>query len=408
MLPYTNLDELLVLPFVQDYIDSEIIDQLLDEKESAVFKQKSIATIAELIVKYSIHSDSMVTIPSEITDLYILYIYSLLLQASIDHILANKKIQKLNISRDLLFSKYYFPNILFALSTKLKKANSFFKKILRKIYNDAINNQDKNLLFYTSFYKFDFNLLSNDILSIFLNNIIFEVNPYNLEDYKHYYMSTFGYIFGLYLYNKSSNVIDFDVEPFLKQDNCLSTRYNIYKDSIRLTQIQGMCRDSSSLTKIYENFNKIKSNILSNELQRMYSTLINNDTSFSNKSLILQFNSDDNDILRIKRKYPMIYSLLRSIKIESTTDKSIIIEKNLIRQLLRDKLFIKFKTHLNEIQASILADTISIKIEQDLTNGIYLDPFTLSVIEISGNTFVKQLVDFVGMILDSNLDSKND
>ena len=404
MLIYSDVENLLVLPFLQDFIDNEILPELTVESNSAVFQYPTTKKIIDLILNYSIYNSSFSKRPLEIKEMYILYVYATLLNKSIDHILYNTN---LNFTRDQLVNIYYFPNIVFLLSTRLEKANSFIKKLLRKIYNEALRNQDKNLLFYTSFYKFDFNLLNNDILSIFLNNIIFEVNPAILEDYKNYYGSVFSYIFNLYLYDKSSNIVDFDIEPFLNQDTCLSTRYNIYKQSIRLTQIQGMCHESASLNKIYDNFNKVKHNILSNELQKLYSVLIDNDKFQTNKSLILKFNSDDEQILELKNKYPQIYTLLRSIKIKRNDDSSFNFEKNLIRQLLRDKLFISFKQHLNEVQASIMADTLSIQIETTITDGIYLDPFTLSVVEFSGDNFVKQLVDFVCMLLENSISSNN-
>lgn len=401
---YTEIEDLLSLPFIHQFILDELIPVLSVELKPAVFKQETNKKIISLILKYTPYSNLLYNNKTtEINDLYLLYTYSLLLSKSYNLIESNIP----NISVDDITKNFYFPNILYLLSTDLTKGNKFIKTTLKKIYKGAIDNKDKQLLFYNALYSFDFNLLFNDIFSIFLNNFIFEVNPFDLEDHKLYYTSLFSYIFELYLYDKSNNITDFDVDLFLKQDTYLSTRYNIYKESIRLTQIQGMCHESTSLNKIYENFNRIKSNIVPNELQRLYATLIDNDKFHSNKSLILKFNSNECDLIEIKSKYPQIYTLLRSIKIESNVDSSFDVNPGLIRSLLRDKLFIKFKTYLNDIQASIMADTLSIKIENSIINGIYLDPFTLSVVEFSGDNFIKQLVDFVSMILDQSIDSGN-
>jgi hypothetical protein len=56
--------------------------------------------------------------------------------------------------------------------------------------------------------------------------------------------------------------------------------------------------------------------------------------------------------------------------------------------------------YINDEHASILAEAMSLRIEQSITEGSFLDPYTLTTLEVRGSMFLKQLSLFINMILD--------
>jgi hypothetical protein len=72
----------------------------------------------------------------------------------------------------------------------------------------------------------------------------------------------------------------------------------------------------------------------------------------------------------------------------------------MIKEALRTSIYLKLKSHMSETHSSILSDAISIKLEQSITSGRYLDPYTLTTLEVRGSMFLKQLSLFINMILD--------
>lgn len=375
----------------KNLVIDNIISKLTQTNDVAVADGPNINEIFDLISNYCpitiIHVDSI------IKEIYVLYVFSYLLRISAHYFKIN--------SSDFL-EKIYYPTLIYILAYFLKKASKFFQLCIRKIYNESKEKLEKPLMFYITFYNSEYIVIKNDIINIFLNNMLFDINPLELNtNYKDYYISVFQYIFYLYLDRQSTGLIDENFELSSNQDEItLSSRYNIYKTGIRRTQIQLMCNESATLKKIYSNFNKVKNDIISNELQKLYTILVEKDSLIDNKMLILKFNMESENLLTISKQYPLIYKLLRSIKIKSTYNKYNAYDKSLIKETLQNSIYAKLHKYINDEHAFILAEAISIRIEQSITEGSFLDPYTLTTLEVRGSMFLKQLSLFINMVLD--------
>lgn len=383
-----ELNKHLQLEFKNLIVDN-IFLKLTPTMEAAVADGQNVVKIIELISNY--FPINLTNIDSTIKEIYVLYVFSHLLKIS------NNKLSECDF-----LEKVYYPNLIYLLAYFLQKASKFFQASIRKIYNDSKEKLEKSLIFYITFYNSEFIVIKNDIVNIFLNNMIFDINPLEINaTYKEYYISVFRYIFYLYLDRQSSGLIDQDTELLSDQDDItLSSRYNIYKNGIRRTQIQVMCNESATLKKIYSNFNKVKNDIISNELQKMYSIIVDKNSVIDNKLMILKFNMEDENLLHISRQFPLIYKLLRSIKIKTDSTQYSIYDKNLIKDSLKNSIYLKLYNHVSEDNAIMLAEAISMKLEQSITEGAYLDPYTLTTLEIRGAMFLKQLSLFINMVLD--------
>lgn len=383
-----DIDIHLNLVFVNT-IGYDIISKLSSSNETTISDNENIIKILNLISEYfpikNISSDVI------IKEIYILYIYS--------YLLFNLN-SNLKLKESEFLETVYYPNLIYILAFHLKNASKFFQKLIRLVYKEAKVKLETVLMFYVTFYNSEYIVIKNDIINIFLNNMIFDINPLELDDYKSYYLSVFQYIFYLYLERQSSGIIDQEIQISSGQDLSLSSRYNIYKNGIKITQIQSMCHESSTLKKIYSNFNKVKTDIISNELQKLYTVMVEGNDMTDDKMLILKFNMEDEKLIDIQKKYPLIYKLLRSVKIKSTETGYSNYDKLMIKDALRTSIYLKLKMHMNETHSSILADAISIKLEQSITSGRYLDPYTLTTLEVRGTMFLRQLSLFINMILD--------
>lgn len=375
----------------KNLIINNILDKLNNNNDSAVVDGVNVGKTLELINNYC--PLSIINVDSIIKEIYLLYVFSHLLRMSSSD---------LNYTDADFLEKIYYPNLIYVLAYFLTKASKFFQSSIRKIYNESKEKLEKTLLFYITFYNSEYIVIKNDVINIFLNNMLFDINPLELNaNYKEYYNSVFQYIFYLYLDRQSSGLIDENFELSSNQDEItLSSRYNIYKNGIRRTQIQLMCNESATLKKIYSNFNKVKNDIISNELQKLYTIIIDKNSLIDNKMLVLKFNMEDENLLTISKQFPLIYKLLRSIKIKTNDNRYNNYDKSLIKETLRNSIYLKLHKYINEDHAALLAEAMSLRIEQSITEGSFLDPYTLTTLEVRGSMFLKQLSLFINMVLD--------
>lgn len=353
-----------------------------------IINDQKIKNITDLILKYfpikNIKSDPL------IKEIYILYVFSYLF---------HDVYKLINFTESVFLEKIYYPNIINMLNYYFINANKYFKKIIKDIYNESKSHNYEPLLFCINFYSLNYDTIKNNVINIFLKNVIFDINPFEIENYRSYYYSTFQYIFCLYLEGQS--FVDEDIQVSLGQDLSLSSRFNIYKNGLKITQIQAMCCESATLKAIHLNFNKVKHDIISNELQKLYTIVVDKNEITDNKMLLLKFNMEDDYLIDIEKNYPLVYKLLRSLKVQNKSSVYTHYDKVMIRDALKKTLLSKFKMHLEETHAKLLSDAISMKLQQSITEGTYLDPYTLAVLEIRGSKFLKQLSSFINLILEN-------
>lgn len=350
---------ILIFPLVREFIVKENIENII-----------------QVILEYLPFNSNIQKEEELKNEFYILFVFANLLKLYEEEV----NISKQKVLFDLLKSK------------NLPKLNRFLNTLLRKLYRSNLNVRD----------IYDYSLIKREVLKIFFREHLSNLDPYKIENnFKKYYNDLFKYVFNLYITQKLS--VDVRLDNFMLQDTYLSTRYNLYKESIRLTQIQEMCHESTLLKQIYSNFNSLNSNIVSNELQKLYTVIVDGDNKHCNRSLILKFNSNNHKLIFIKRNYPLVYDALRAIKIEDNSKLSKKYNENfelLIKNSLNDLIFFRFKKHLSEIQSRILADALSTKIQKSIVSGKYLDPKTLKELDFNNIEFINQLSHFINYILD--------
>ena len=381
----------------EQVIDDQLIlifNSILDLKENSTdlpFNDDNIRAILNLIIDY---------IPIGLTgsdDLYknicVIYIFSFLL---------NNANSIIKINEAFFFKNIYFKNVKFILEIHLPNVNMFFNKIIDKIFEDSIKDNEYRVLTFMSINPIGLKLIKKKIFDIFLSNIIFDISPFSIVDYRDYYYSTFKYIFFMYIEmfsKKVPNLDDLSIST-LGNESMTSSRYNIYRNGIRLTQINAMCYKTPTLKKVHNNIADLKHNITTNELQKLYSLIVDKNVILDSHLLILKFNCENENLLKIKKEYPSVYKLLRSLKIKEPNLYYNYYDKKSLLRDLESTLACRLNLFLEPAFSKILAEAIAIKIEKSITEGCYLDPFTLTKIEIKGKTFVGEMCRFVNMILD--------
>ena len=316
----------------------------------------------------------------------------------IGHTLHKYNNENLNMETTDFYDKFYYPNMVSILSSHMKDAKKVLNKIIKEIFDEVKERCYDVVEFYLVFFNCDSSVIKNDILNIFLNTVFLDNDPNDMDNIRKYYESNFRFLFYAYLKNKTAGLLTFDIE--LREDHMLSmsTRYKIYEDGIRITQIYELCNKPNTHQRILQNYNDLKSDIITNELQKFYLYTTNKTTTTDNKmSLLSTFDNDGLD--NIKTDLQLIYNLLRSLHIrskESLLDDNF---KQLIYKSMYDVLYIEFSRHLAKEVAINLANNIARKITISLTNGQYIDPLTLDPVAIDDDKFITQLKTFLELLV---------
>ncbi|MBK7107465.1 MAG: hypothetical protein IPH62_19535, partial [Ignavibacteriae bacterium] len=260
------------------------------------------------------------------------------------------------------------------------------------------------------------NLLLKDVLyeieplvifEIFLKGMFLDIDPILLiETYNEYYESSIKYIIFLYIQTATGVIDDDTFIPSLTEQMLNSNRYKLFEDGIKLSQIYILCNESEVLKRINSNITDIKTKILPNDFQKLYSIIVEKNVIYDSKLLTLKYNLDMNKELdSLKEQTPLIYKLLRSIKIFNNKKKFSYYERALIKNIIYESVFIKITPMIGEEYSTIMAESISKNLEYSLTNGEFIDPYTLSILAIDTKIFIPQFKDFLSIIL-NNLEIK--
>ncbi len=293
----------------------------------------------------------------------------------------------------------YIPNILNMLFNNLTSAKSFFYKTLVRITKEY-----KDLVYkYRIFY--DMVALRSDILEIFFLCMFLNTDPIHISNYVEYYYSSFKLICFTYLKDRTEGILNDEDTPttLIEGDMHVSNRCKIFEDGIKLSQIYNLCHESDTLRRINSNFNEIRNKILPNDFQKLYSVIIDKSLIRDNKFLILKFNLEsDIKLKKIQREMPIIYKLLRSIKIKSRNKKSFTaLDRGVIKKHIRDIVYVKIENLVDEEYAEILAESIAKNLENSITNGEFLDPYSLTTLHIDTSLFILQLKTFLNIVLEN-------
>lgn len=312
----------------------------------------------------------------------------------------------LNLNQNEFYEKIYYPNLINTISIHFETCKKTINNLIRNVFKE-VEDESKNAIdFYLVFYNSEPSIIQNDVIGIFLKGMFLDMDPLEVKDLRNYYLSVFRYLFFSYLKNRTTGLLNNDEVDlsFLTEENALmvSSRYRIYENAVRLSQVQELCLGSDSLNTISKNYDGLKNQVITNELQKLYQCIVVKDPTQDKKSLALKSNIESYNLLQIKSKFPIIYKLLRSVQVHSQNDSSFSEQdKVLIYSTVYNVVYSKFKKKLDRPKAQYFATNISKNLTASLVGGRFIDPHNLENVSLKGHTFVTQLKSFLNIILES-------
>ena len=317
----------------------------------------------------------------------------------------------LKLDQNEFISRIYYVNILSLCSKFFSQARRLYYRILKKVYEEAQEKSKDIIEFYAQLYRADDVIIKNDIVYFFLIGILPKFNTLFVEDIEEFYSSIFKRIFYFYLKSKVSGLTKHEVDPSIIQGNSMaspSERYRIYEEALYLSQIQTMCSNSSAIYQISKQFDEMKGLIIPNEIQRLYLYAINENKGFitNQKLTILKMHTELDHMTYIKNNLPIIYRLLRSIRI--STEPTSFLENDIIqmKEVIYQTLYVKFKNIISDEDIVPIIQNITSNLVASLTTGGFIDMITLTSINLSGQKFIHQLKIFLELVL-SGMDGKS-
>ena len=318
--------------------------------------------------------------------------------------------QELQLPLSEFIKRIYFPNILSLCSKYFIQSRRLLFKLIKKIYNEI---KDDNI-YNTSYllYKENENNIKNNILQLFLINILPKFNPFDFENLEDFYTILFKRIFFFYLKSKKINSSSLQIQVLNTSDflENQTERFKIYEDAIYLSQIQNICSKSTELNTIDLEFDRFKKIILPNEIQKLFLYKFvqsKNSTNITNKLNLFKLCSTNSPTLdKIKNKLPNIYRLLRSIHIMSHNTVFSEIDKNNMKTQFYNTLCRIFEKQFDVERISNILLTVSYNLTESLTTGEFIDMISLTQVEINNVKFVEQFCDFLVIMLSDTFDIK--
>jgi len=326
------------------------------------------------------------------------------------HILAislyryNQRILKMK--EEEFIQNIFIPNLMAACAKSLINARRLIQKLIRKAYI-VIEDKSKNIIdFYVELHNQDSNFIKNDIINLFLKNIIIKFDPLNIDDIESFYQSIIQRMFFFYLKAKTSGDIDDDLNHLYNEEkniNVISSRSRIYEEALYLTQMQKMCSESTSAEQISKQYDRMKGIVLSNEIQKLYLYSKSKQKYDLNqgKTVMIKTYDSINELESFKYKIPIIYRLLRSVHVLSEKSSFLPSDVDKIRDIVYVIIHNKFKNIFSEDIIIPLVRKISNNTVNSLVEGEFIDMLTLTKIDITGTKFIDQLRIFLELTLSS-------
>lgn len=334
---------------------------------------------------------------------YLLYLISILFYRY------NERYLKMSINE--FINKIYFTNILFICSKHFIQSRRLILRLIKNVYLDIKKNSEDTLNVYYELYKNNETIIKNDIIQLFLTNILPKFNPFDLKNLEDFYTVLFKRIFFFYLKSKTVIINDTNIPVNTRTTEATplevqSERFRIYEDAIYLSQIQQICSESSTLNAMNLEFDRFKKLILPNDIQKIF---FYQDSKLKQNSKSVRFNlfrllndSDNSQLLQIIRtKLPNIYRLLRSVHVLSSNNSFTEDDKLYMRDQFYSQLISQFEHRFDTNMISPIIKNITNNLVNSLTTGEFIDMVTLTQIDITGHKFVNQFKDFLTLIISS-------
>ncbi len=314
---------------------------------------------------------------------------------------------KLKLETSFFYKTIYYPFIFILCNNYFKQVHKFIIKLIEHSIKEILNNQQNLLHSYFFLYQNNIEILKNDVLYFFMRYSIVENNPIEIPNFNDYFSNVIRKLILYYLKIRIEGIISYKYDPLIFDEGVemSSDRVKIYENGYNIYYIQEICKKSDTISKIMDNFSKLKSEIIDNELQIILFKYVYNSNDTHKNLLMTLYMQDNIDLNYIKDNLPIVYKLLRSIKIKNDSSLFKIQEQELIKLQIEKIIYKRFKTLYNNIDNEIMS-MISKKIIDNfvlsLSNGKFIDPLTMTIITVNTKDFINQLIKFLGFIFEKD------
>ncbi|MEM4385285.1 MAG: hypothetical protein QXD03_01920 [Candidatus Anstonellales archaeon] len=326
-------------------------------------------------------------------------------QFDVAYILGNYLISynecKLKLSDDEFYREYFYP----AISRYFKKYARRLHKNIRSMIDLAIDKIIRESLISKYIVLFiDRDILVSDVLFLFSKYFIKDRRPIKIKDVNKYYESVIEELVMFRLNNTVNTVFNYRFDISILGDidgevDFMSSRLKIYEIGYNLYLLNKIS-GSDTLSTIVSNYNKIKSSVIDNELHVLLFKYLNLSDHDSKLFAIVNVYSDSIDLRFVKDRLPLIYKLLRSIKVSSNNSS---ISGSTI-EAIKSKMIPIFSQkfsflNISRIDLIKIVNSIINSLCSSLGNGVYVDPITLTEISFDSTSFVSEFVEFIKYII---------
>ncbi len=304
-------------------------------------------------------------------------------------------------------AKILYPNIVYILIRMLPKARQFLSKTIKTIYNEVKRHSGNVVQVYTNSFYYDQDVIRNDVLYTFLGNGLKKFNPLDIDNVDFFYKQVFRNI--LFYYFKSEQKIHTQMCSSFIMDDPLTdvlfvpTGISIYRDVMYSLQVEKMYENSPTLLQVKYNFNIFKNIILNNEFQNIYFSSKKDTLLIKNNHYKLThiYQDDMEEKLKLIKKLPTIYRLLKSVHIMSKnkTYNETVIKPELVKTAVLEELIHPFRNMFLKDDIREILEQVAVNFTNSILSGEYINLMTLSPIKINQITFINQVRKFIGICL---------
>ncbi len=333
---------------------------------------------------------------NNIQQMYMLHMFSILL--------FRYNVRKLKLQEEEFISNIFIPNIMTACAKHLVNGRRLIHRLIRDAYLVIEQKSQDIINFYTELHNVEPTEIKNDIIYLFLRNILIQVDPLELDNVEQLYSTVIHRMYFFYLKARTSGKIEQGYDQSLIFENIgdyPSQRYHIYEEALYLAQIQMMCKNSTSMHQISKQYDRLKSIIIPNEVQKLYLFSLNKGfyVTDTQKLAVMKAHSNNQQMEYLKNNLPTIYRILRSIHVVSDSSCCLQSEVQRIKEMIYRTLYNRFKYVLSDDIITPVLKKITDNLVLSLTTGEFIDMLTLTSISVTGDKFIQQLEKFLELIL---------
>jgi hypothetical protein len=293
--------------------------------------------------------------------------------------------------------EYNIYMIQFVQQNILILCNKYFP-LIKKFLQDEI----VYALSYVRKNKEEYKSMKSDIMYFILFETLYLQDPITIKQFKLYYRGLIQDLSFYYIRHHFKHLIQKNISVnmlYAKKLSIKSDRINIYSKAFKIWKIQQITCKSNTLNIVQHNFKQFKEIIYGHELQVIFLNSLGIDCmEASANSILLMLNQNKIQLYKIQLKTPIVYNILKAVKIKQ---KKCCINKKyeiLIKTNLNSILFNKFKSIIDGSLLTSVTDQISTQLTESITYSRYINPFTMEDIELDYK-FVNELNVFLRDIL---------